>query len=267
VTSPVERFLESQRRLDAAPPLDAHRSRLRFVGLTLAFAPMLAVGLLPLTVAAGVLAQLVARVTYDGAGLVFLVLLYLAGGAMLAKSAFRSEPDRPGRGWRREVVAGGLTVAIVAAGVTEVVSGSRAPDPLLPMWFVTFAWLFVFVPRALGPWRWWQRTLWIAGPLVTACTIVFVWTAGFFTYRFERSLPELQDYVSTLDAGGRYRAGTVVGEFEIRARGRLPGCRAAFRIEGWHESDDRWIAWCPDGEPEGSGIDRLAGDWYEYQNP
>lgn len=243
-----------------------HRSRSRFVGVAAAFAPMLAVGLLPVTVGMGVAAEVVARVVSRPIALAFLVLVDLGAGALVARAAFRSRPHEGATGWHGEVGAVGLTVALIVAGVTEVASGSRAPDPLLPMWFIAFVWLFLFFPRVLGPWGLLRRALWIVGPLVTICTIVFVGTAGFFSYRFERAVPHLDRYVTSLEAGTPYHTGVDVGGFQIRARGRLPGCDAAFRIDGWHESDDRWIAWCPAGAPQGDGIDLLAGDWYEYQN-
>lgn len=267
ISSPsVEQFLRrrhEQLRHEEQSGNRAPASRKRLVALTLAFAPMLAMGALPVTALIGIGAQAVSHFTSIGIGELFFAVVVVSGGALLARSAVA---------WPRLVTDTGVsrllpvavTALIVIAGATEIVSGSKAPDPVLAMWFLSFGWLFVFYPRSRQRWTPARRALWAVGPLVTSVVIVVVWTAGFFAYRFDRSLDELDRYVAELDAGARYHAGVRVGDFTIVSRGVLRGCDRAFHIEGWHERDDRWIAYCPGGPPNDHGVDHLAGDWYEY---
>ena len=235
----------------------------RRIALTLAFAPMLAMGSLPVTAMVGLGAQAVSHFTSIGIGEVFFALIVLVAGAWLARVAV-SWPRRPNDKGIHRLAPTAITMLVVAAGVVEIVSGSKAPDPVLALWFFAFAWLFVFFPRSRQVWSPSRRLLWTTGPLVTAVVIVVVWTAGFFAFRFERSLVDLNAYVAGLDAGVKYHAGAQVGDFTIRNRGALRGCDYAFRIKGWHESDDRWIAFCPASPPGGEGTQPLAGDWYQY---
>ena len=224
---------------------------------------MLAMGTLPITAMVGLGAQAVSHFTTIGIGEVFFAAIVLLAGAWLARVAV-SWPRRPNDKGIHRYVPLAITVLVVTAGMVEIVSGSKAPDPVLALWFLAFAWLFVFFPRSRQVWSPARRLLWTTGPLVTAAVIVVVWTAGFFAYRFDRSLDDLNAYVADLDAGVKYHAGVEVGDFTIRRRGVLRGCDHAFRIDGWHESDARWIAFCPSNSPTGGGIEHLAGDWYEY---
>jgi hypothetical protein len=235
----------------------------RRVALTLAFAPMLAMGALPVTAMVGLGAQAVSHFTSIGIGEVFFAAIVLLAGAWLAKTAV-SWPRRVRDEGVSRFFPHAITTLVVVAGVTEIVSGSKAPDPVLALWFFAFAWLFVFYPRSRQIWPPARRVLWAVGPIVTTAVIVVVWTAGFFAYRFDRSLDEFNAYVAEIDSGSRYHVGDRVGDFTIAGSGVLRGCEHAFRIEGWHESDNRWIAYCPDGDPGGEGVERLAGDWYEY---
>lgn len=265
-TSPVEQFLRrrhEQIQYDERSGNSAPAGWKRRLALTLAFAPMLAMGALPVTAMVGLGAQAVSHFSSIGIGEVFFAALVLIAGALLAKSAV-SWPRRPNVAGLNRFLPLGVTVLLVAAGLTEIVTGSKAPDPVLAMWFFAFGWLFVFYPRSRQAWSAGRRVLWTVGPLVTTAVIIVVWTAGFFAYRFDRSLDELNAYVAELDAGVPYHAGERVGDFTILSRGVLRGCDRAFHIVGWHESDDRWIARCPSGAPDGSGADLLVGDWYEY---
>lgn len=235
----------------------------RRVALTLAFAPMLAMGALPVTAMVGLGAQAVSHFTSVGIGEMFFAALVLLAGAWLARVAV-SWPRRPNDDGLHRYAPIAITLLVVIAGVVEIASGSKAPDPVLALWFCSFAWLFVFFPRSRQVWPPARRMLWTVGPLVTTAVIIVVWTAGFFAYRFDRSLDDLNAYVADLDAGVRYQAGVEVGDFTIRSRGVLRGCDHAFHVDGWHERDDRWIAYCPASPPTYEGTRHLAGDWYEY---
>lgn len=235
----------------------------RFVALTAAFTPMVAVGALPVTALLGFGTSVLANATSAWVGLVVMITVVVVMGAWTARFALANQGAPRDRGWRR-LVPFAITAGVVAAGLTEIVSGSKAADPVLALWFLAFAWMIVFVPRGRRRWSGAERILWAAAPTVTAVTIVVVWTAGLFAYRFDRSIDELDAYVKALEAGEQYQAGVEVGDFTIKNRGILRGCDRAFRIEGWHELDDRWIAYCPSGEPTGDGIDHLAGHWYEF---
>ena len=260
-SSSAEQFLRrrhEQLQFDESSGNRAPASWQRLVALTLAFAPMVALGALPVTAMVGLGAQALSHFTSVGIGEMFFAAIVLATGAWLAKTAV-SWPRLVNDTGLNRYLPVAITILLVAAGVTEIVSGSRAPDPMLPMWFLAFGWLFVFFRRSRQVWTPGRRLLWTIGPLVTTVVIVVVWTAGFFAYRFDRSLDDLNAYVAELDSGTRYRAGVQVGDFTILSRGFLRGCDRAFRIDGWHERDDRWIAYCPDGPPSGAGIQALAG--------
>jgi hypothetical protein len=267
-TSPssVEQYLRRRHELLEYDERSGNRApvtRWRLLALTLAYSPMLALGALPVTAIVGLGAQAVSHFTSIGIGEVFFVVMVVVAGASLARAAVA---------WPRLVKQTALnrmlptivTILLVVAGLTEIISGSKAPDAVLAMWFLSFGWLFVFYPRSRQAWTAGSRVLWTIGPLVTTAVIIVVWTSGFFAYRFDRSLDELDRYVAQLDAGVRYHAGAQVGDFTILGRGFLRGCDHAFHIDGWHESDDRWIAHCPTATPSGDGIDHLQGDWYQY---
>ncbi len=238
-------------------------TRRRVIALTLAFAPMLAMGSLPATAMLGLGAQAVSHFTSIGIGEVFFAAVVLAAGAWLARVAV-SWPRRVNDRGASRYLPAVITMLLVVAGLVEIVSGSKAPDPVLAMWFLAFMWLFVFFPRSRESWSNSRRALWVVGPLITTAVIIVVWTAGFFAYRFDRSLDSLDSYVAELDGGVRYHAGVKVGDFTIVSRGVLPGCDHVFHIDGWHERDDRWIAHCPSNPPSGAGIEHLAGDWYQF---
>lgn len=265
-SSSVEQFLRrrhEQLQHDERSGNNAPASWLRLLALTLAFAPMLAIGVLPVTAMVGLGAQAVSHFTSIGVGEVFFAAIVLIAGAWLARTAV-SWPRRVRDTGLNRYVPAAITTLLVTVGVIEIVSGSKGPDLVLAIWFLAFAWLFVFFPRSRQVWSPGRGLLWTAGPLVTAAVIVVVWTSGFFAYRFDRSLDDLNAYVAELDSGGTYRAGAVVGDFTIRRRGFLRGCDYAFQIEGWYQSDDRWIAYCPTNPPSGSGIAALGGDWHEF---
>ncbi len=224
---------------------------------------MVAIAALPITAVLGLGASVLSNVTARWVGLVVLVAAVVAVGAWVASVAIDSgAPVRTGWWWR--LLPYVATAGVVVAGLTEIISGSKAPDPILAMWFLACFWLYAFVPLASGASSRRHRVIWPIAPVVSVVVIVFVWTAGFFSIRFERSLDEFDAFADRLSAGERFEARTEIGSFVVRNRGRLPGCDQAFRITGFHELDDRWIARCPDGRPEGDDIDHIAGEWYEY---
>ena len=264
--SPVEQFLRRRHEQIQYDERSGNRDAVswrRRVALTLAFSPMLAMGALPVTAMVGLGAQAVSHFTSIGIGEIFFAVLVLVAGAWLARTAV-SWPRRVRDEGLARYAPHAVTLLVVAAGVTEIASGSRAPDPVLALWFFAFAWLFVFYPRSRQRWSPARRVLWAIGPLVTTAVIIVVWTAGFFAYRFDRSLDDFDAYAAELDGGGRYHVGDRVGDFTIVGSTVQRGCEHAFRIDGWHASDLRWIAYCPDGPAVRSGVEHLAGDWYEF---
>jgi hypothetical protein len=267
-TSPssVEQYLRRRQEQLAYDQRSGNRApvtRRRLLALTLAFSPMVALGALPVTAIVGLGAQAVSHFTSIGVGEIFFVVMVVVAGASLARAAV-AWPRLVKQSVLSRMLPTVVTILLVAAGLTEVLSGSRAPDAVLAMWFLAMGWLFVFYPRSRQVWSVGDRVLWTIGPLVTAAVIIVVWTSGFFGYRFDRSLDDLDRYVAELDAGVDYQAGVQVGDFTILGRGFLRGCDHAFHIDGWHESDDRWIAHCPAAPPSGDGIHHLQGDWYQY---
>ena len=47
------------------------------------------------------------------------------------------------RGWRRWLPLA-TTFVIVGLCLAEIVSGSHAPDPVIPLWFASMAWVAAF---------------------------------------------------------------------------------------------------------------------------
>jgi hypothetical protein len=227
------------------------------------YTPMAAVALLPLTAFAGFLAEAVAGLFGSGVGVAVLVAAMVAIGWWAASIAIANASVPATSGWRR-FLPHAVTFTVIAAGAVEIISGSRAPDPVLVLWWAAFCWLFVFAAHVRERWSPARTVLWWSGPVATVLVIAVVWTSGFFAFRFDRSVDDLDAYVARLDQGERFRAGVEVGWFTIEARGQLRGCDHAFRITGWHENDDRWIAYCPNSTPSGTGIARLADSWFDY---
>jgi hypothetical protein len=226
-------------------------------------APMAAVALLPVTAFAGFVASTVAVWLGSVAGAVVLLSVVFVVGYLIATVLFDYGSRPADSGWRR-FLPHGVTAGVVAAGLTEIISGSRAPDPVIALWFLALAWLVVLSAHVHERWSAVDRAVWFAGPIVTIAVIVVVWTSGFFALRFERSVDALDVYVSRLEAGQQFVPRTHVGWFTVLSVREVPGCRAAFEITGWHEGDDRLIAECPNGAAARPDLEHLAGDWYEY---
>ena len=157
--------------------------------LTMAFTPMMAVAALPVTAMVAVVASIVANVTAGWVGLVVLVAAVVGLGYLTARWAAGYDGVPATRGWRRWLP---LAATVVVAGLclAEIVSGSRAPDPVIVLWFASIVWVAAFFPLAAGAWGPARRALWAVGPAVTFVAIVFVWTQGFFWLRFERAVPD-----------------------------------------------------------------------------
>src|SRR4051794_27723417 len=121
--------------------------RRRMVALTAAFTPMVTVGALPITAVVAAVASIVANVTARWVGLIVLAMAVVAMGYATARIAasYQDVPRR--RGWRRWIplVA---SVVVVAGCLAEIASGSKAPDPIMAVWFGALAWLFGMLPYA-----------------------------------------------------------------------------------------------------------------------
>ena len=229
---------------------------------------MIAVAALPVTVGVAVVASIVSNAIAGWVGLVMQVAVGVALGYLTARWAARLYVERAVRGLRRWLP---LITTFVVAGVclAEIVSGSHVPDPVIPLWFASVAWVAAFLPLAAGVWGPVRRALWAIGPTLTFAAIVFVWTQGFFAWRFDRAVPEFDVLAQQVADGGQVADGTHAGGFvvhQVNARrlGRNAGCDLEFWITGWHEDDTRYIAHCV-GELRGDFFTHLAGDWWQLE--
>ena len=268
--SGADRYIELYRAsmaaggIEAIPPPD----RRRMLVLTAAFTPMVAVGAVPVTAIVAVLASIVANVTDRWVGLIVLVAAVIAMGYLTARVAANYQDVPRTRGFRRWLPLG-ATVVVVGACLTEIVSGSRAPDPVLVLWFAALAWVAGFLPLAAGHWGPGRRALWTVGPVVTFVAIVFVWTQGFFSLRFARAVSDLDAVAQQAANGAQIADGAHAGGFAVHhlTRGQIggnEGCDVGFWITGFHEEDTRYIAHCVD-HPNGD-FTHLAGDWWELES-
>jgi hypothetical protein len=249
--------------IEAITPPD----RRRMVVLTAAFIPMVAVAALPVTAVAAVLASIVANVTARWVGLVVLLAAVFALGYGTARWAANYQDVPATRGWRRWFPLA-ATVVVVGACLAEIVSGSRAPDPVIVLWFSSIAWVAAFLPLAAGHWSPGRRAMWTVGPAVTCFAILFVWTQGFFSLRFSRAVGDLDALAQQLANGDQVTDGTQAGGFGVHhvsvgQIGGNPGCDVGFWITGFHAEDTRYVAHCVD-HPKGE-FTHLAGDWWELE--
>ncbi len=246
--------------------------RCRMVALTAAFTPMVTVGALPITALTATITSIIANVTTRWIGLVLLIAAQVALGYLAARIAASYQDVPRKRGFRRwlPLVA---SVIVVVACVAEIVSGSKAPDPVMALWFASLAWLFGVMPYACGKWGRARKALWTITPAVTFVAILFVWTQGFFSFRFGRAEPELDAIAAAVAAGERVQAGGHVGTFVVRRIdpghiGGYEGCDVGIKITGWHEEDTRYIAHCTahpksDAAHPDYKYNDLSGDWWE----
>lgn len=240
----------------------------RMVLLTLAFTPMVAVGALPLTaVLAGVAAFTANAASSQVVGLAMLVAAELGLGYAVARVAAGYQGVPKDWGWQRWLPLA-ATIAVVGSGLTEIASGSRAPDPVIALWVAAVVWMVVFLPLAGGVWGASRRALWTIAPLVTLATIVFVGTHGLFAWRFPKSVPALDATAARVVAGDRIEPGTHAGAFAVYYVtvghiGRNDSCDVGFWITGWHAEDTRYIAHCR-AAPEGRFV-HLSGDWWQLE--
>lgn len=238
------------------------------VFLTAAFAPMVAVCALPLTAVIAVVASVVANATARWVGLLMLVAAVVAMGYVAARVAANYDHFPREHSWRRWLPIGTTTV-VVGSCLLEILSGSRAPDPIIVLWIAAVVWVVAFLPMASGRWGRARRALWVVGPAVTLVAIVFVWTQGFFAWRFARAVDGLDAIAQSSVAGASVPDGTHAGGFVVHlvhhgAVAGNPQCDVGLWITGWHEDDTRYIAHC-NGVPVGA-FDHLAGDWWQLEN-
>ena len=236
--------------------------------LTAAFTPMMAVAVLPVTAGVAVVAELIAKGTASWVGLVLLVAAAVGLGFATARWASKFDGVPAERGWRRWLPLA-ATVVVAGSCLAEIVSGSRAPDPVIVLWFAAMVWVAAFLPLARRHVGVGGRALWAVGPTLTLVAILFVWTQGFFSWRFTRAVPELDRVAQQVADGDRVVDGTDVGGFvlydvNLGRLGRNAGCDVEFWMTGWHEEDTRYLAHCatnPDGD-----FTHLAGDWWQLDD-
>lgn len=243
---------------------DRRAGRRRLVATTAVFAPVLAVAALPVTALVAFIAFPVGRATSMWLAGLLMVGLAVAAAVAVARSALGHQGANRARWWR-PLIPILASAGVIGAAMVEMISGSRAPDPILALWFFATWWCAMFYVRAGRPWPVWQRVLWVATPVVTAVAIVFVLSSGFFSWRFERAVADLDAYVERLGEGERFEPRITFEGFTLLSRGQLGGCDAAFQMTGWHADDDRWIARCPNGAPDRDDVQQLSGNWYEYR--
>jgi len=159
----------------------------------------------------------------------------------------------------------------VVAGscLAEILSGSRAPDPVIVLWLASMVWLAAFFPLAAGVGGPARRALWTVGPVLTFAAIMFVWTQGFFSLRLGRAVPGFDALAQRVAKGDLVSDGTNAGGFVVHGvnvgrLGRNAGCDVEFWIDGWHEEDTRYIAHCV-SKPKGD-FTHLAGDWWQLND-
>lgn len=268
--SGLERYIEHHRASIAAGGIEgiAPPDRRRMLVLTAAFTPMMAVAALPVTAAVVVVARLVAKVTASWVDLVIVAAALTGLGYLTARWAAKYQGVPAVRGWRRWLP---LAATIVVAGscLAEIVSGSRAPDPVIVLWFASLVWVAAFLPLAAGVWGPGRRALWAVGPVLTLATIMFVSTQGFFSVRFARAVSDLAVLVHQVADGDSVSDGTHAGGFEVHdvnlgRLGRNAGCDVEFWITGWHQEDTRYIAHCVD--PPRGDFTHLAADWWQLEH-
>jgi hypothetical protein len=235
--------------------------------LTAAFTPMIALAALPATALISVVATILANVTARWVGLVVLVGAVVGLGYLTARWAARYDDAPATRGWRRWLPLA-ATVAVVGSCLAEILSGSRAPDPVFVLWFASMVWVAAFLPLAVGPWGPGRRVLWAVGPALTVVTIVFVWTQGFFSLRFARAVDDFDALAEQVAHGSQIANGTHVDGFAVHhvrfgRVGTNPECDVSLWITGWHQNDTRYIARCV-GHPTGD-VTHLAGDWWQIE--
>ena len=162
--SGLERYIEQYRATTAAGGTEgiAPSGRRRMLLLTAAFTPMIAVAALPLTAGSSVVASIVANVTARWVGVVVLVTAVVGLGYLTARWAARYDDVPATLGWRRWLPLA-ATVVVVGSCLTEIVSGSRAPDPVIVLWFASIVWVAAFLPLAAGVWGPGRRALWTGG--------------------------------------------------------------------------------------------------------
>jgi hypothetical protein len=268
--SGVERYVEQYRARMASGGIGgiAPPDRRRMLVLTAAFTPMVAVAALPITAGVAVFASIVANVTTRWVGLVVLVAAVVGLGYLTARWAAKYDDVPAMRGWRRWLPLA-ATVVVAGSCLAEIGSGSRAPDPLLLLWFASMVWVVAFLPLAAGVWGPARRALWAVGPALTFAAIMFVWTQGFFSLRFARAVPDFDVLVQQVANGdhvsdGTHAGGFVVHNVNLGRLGRNAGCDVEFWITGWHQQDTRYIAHCV-GHPKGN-FAHLTGDWWQLKD-
>ena len=229
---------------------------------------MVAVAALPVTVLVAVVASVVSNVTSGWVGLGMQLAAGVGLGYVTARWAAKLYGEPSTRGWRRWLPPA-TTVVVAGVCLAEITSGSRTPDPVIPLWVASLAWVVAFVPLAAGVWGPGRRVLWAVGPVLVFATIVFVWTQGFFALRFASAVPDFDVLAQQVADGGEVAEGTHAGGFvvhqvNVRGLGRNAGCDLEFWITGWHDEDTRYIAHCV-GDLRGDFFTHLAGDWWQLE--
>ncbi|MGI9030103.1 MAG: hypothetical protein ACR2HP_08980 [Ilumatobacteraceae bacterium] len=269
--SGAERYIEEYRARMAAAEHGGHAAppdRRRLLVLTAAFTPMMAAAALPVTALIAVVAWLLSSVTARWGGVVVLVAAVVGLGYATARWSMKYDDVPAVRGWRRWLPLA-ATIVVAGASLAEIVSGSRAPDPVIVLWLASVVWVAAFLPLAASVWGPARRALWAVGPAVTLAAILVVWTQGFFSLRFTSAVPDFDVLARQVANGDQVADGTDVGGFVVHdvnfgRLGRSAGCDVEFWITGWHEEDTRYITYCV-SRPM-ADFTHLAGDWWQIED-
>ena len=234
--------------------------------LTAAFTPMVAVAVLPVTAVVAAVAWTIANATSRWVGVVMLLAVVVGLGYVTARLAITYDDVPADRGWRRWLPLA-ATIVVVVAGLAEILTGSRAPDPVIVLWLASLVWVAAFLPlatRCLGGDASGDVDRRPRGDLRGDPVRV---DAGVLLDAVRACGSEFDELAQRVVDGEQIADGTQVGGFVVhdinRGRlGRSSGCDVEFWITGWHEEDTRYIAHCV-GEPE--GLDHLARDWWQIE--
>ena len=136
-----------------------------------------------------------------------LVAAVVGLGYLAARWAAKDDDVPATRGWRRWLPLA-ATVVVAGSCLAEIVSGSRAPDPVIVLWLASMVWVAAFLPLAAGVWGPARRALWAVGPAMTFAAIMFVGTQGFFWLRFARAVPDFDVLAQQVADGDHVSDGT-----------------------------------------------------------
>ena len=168
-----------------------------------------------------------------------IVAVVVGLGYFTTRIAIRYDDVPADRGWRRWLPLA-ATIVVVVAGLAEILTGSRAPDPVIVLWLAALVWVAAFLPLATAS----GRHAGACGPSARGDLggdPVRV-DAGVFSLRFGRAAAEFDELAQRVVNGEQIPEGTEVGGFEVHSvnqgrLGRSSGCDVELWITGWHDED------------------------------